>query len=129
MKQYSSLAIGTLDQFLYGRSPKPVSLANGLVIGGGTVYPELNFTLPEMTIDTQSMSEVKRQYREMITGVCQRAVELSAPGLVVEFELLPDLTLAPEWGAEVTKILREVLDETALRHGLRVALRVTPNDI
>ena len=42
----------------------------------------------------------------MITGACTRAVELHAPGLVVEFELLPDLTLMPEWGAEVTAILR-----------------------
>ncbi len=65
----------------------------------------------------------------MIEGACQRAVELHAPGLVVEFELLPDLTLTPEWGAEVTAILREALDQAQSQHGLKVALRVTPNDI
>jgi len=65
----------------------------------------------------------------MIEGACQRAVELHAPGLVVEFELLPDLTLTPEWGAEVTAILRAALDKTQSLHGLKVGLRVTPNDI
>lgn len=65
----------------------------------------------------------------MISEACARAVELHAPGLVVEFELLPDLTLKPEWGAEVTKILRDALDGAAAKHGLKTGLRVTPNDI
>lgn len=126
---FNSLAIQNLDEFIYGVSPKPLTLKNGLVIGGGTVFPELNFTLPDMNIDETSMPEVREQYRQMIGEACKRAVELSAPGLVVEFELLPDLTLVPEWGAEVTQILRETLDETQAVHGLKTALRVTPNDI
>jgi methanol---5-hydroxybenzimidazolylcobamide Co-methyltransferase len=65
----------------------------------------------------------------MITDACKRAVELNAPGLVVEFELLPDHTLVPEWGAQVTAILRAELDRTETQHGLKTALRVTPNDI
>jgi len=129
MSTYTALAIQHLDDFVYGTSPRPVSLKNGLVIGGGTVYPELNFTLPDMSITSDSLPEVCRQYQEMIEGACTRAVELHAPGLVVEFELLPDLTLAPEWGAEVTKILRAGLDRAQAEHGLKTALRVTPNDI
>jgi methanol--5-hydroxybenzimidazolylcobamide Co-methyltransferase len=65
----------------------------------------------------------------MITDACNRAVELNATGLVIEFELLPDLTLHPQWGAEVSQILRTCLDETQSTHGLKTALRVTPNDI
>lgn len=129
MPQYPSLAIQNLDAFLYGSSPKPVTLKNGLVIGGGTVYPELNFTLPNMIVDAESMGEVRKQYAQMITEATKRAVELNAPGLVVEFELLPDLTLVPEWGAEITKILKDTLTEIEARQGLKTALRVTPNDI
>lgn len=126
---FSSLAISNLDDFFYGSSPKPVTLANGLVIGGGAVYPELNFTLPSMETSPETMPEVYSQYTQMISEACTRAVELHAPGLVVEFELLPDLTLVPEWGAEITRILRTTLDETQAKHGLKVALRVTPNDV
>ena len=129
VKSYDRLAITKLDDFLFGRSPNPVTLKNGLVIGGGQVYPELNFTLPGMEINAESLVEVNAQYSEMIEGACTRAVELNAPGLVVEFELLPELTTQPEWGAEVVKILREKLDETAAKHAIKVALRVTPNDI
>lgn len=59
MPSFSSLAISNLDDFIYGISPKPVTLKNGLVIGGGTVYPELNFTLPGMSISTETLPEVR----------------------------------------------------------------------
>jgi methanol---5-hydroxybenzimidazolylcobamide Co-methyltransferase len=129
MPEFHSLAIRSADTFLYGHSPQPITLPNGLVIGGGTVYPELNFTLPDMIVDADSMAEVRKQYSGMISEACKRAVELNAPGLVVEFELLPDLTLTPEWGAQVTQILHEALAEAQAQHGLKTALRVTPNDI
>jgi methanol--5-hydroxybenzimidazolylcobamide Co-methyltransferase len=70
-----------------------------------------------MLVDASSMPEVRRQYTEMIESACRRAVELYAPGLVVEFELLPDLTLNPQWGAQVTAILRETLDRAQSEHG------------
>ncbi len=129
MQHFDTLAISSPNDLLFGRSPRPLTTRSGLVIGGGTVYPELNFTLPPMQIDASTMADVRDQYSQMIEGVCARAVELHVPGLVVEFELLPDLTLTPEWGAEVTAILRETLDRYAANRGLRSALRVTPNDI
>jgi methanol--5-hydroxybenzimidazolylcobamide Co-methyltransferase len=104
-------------------------VGKGLTLGGGTVYPELNFTLPPMHISAATMGEVRREYTQMIEHACARAVDLQVPGLVVEFELLPDLTLQPEWGAEVTAILRHTLDRYAASDGLASALRVTPNDI
>ncbi|MBN2046684.1 MAG: hypothetical protein JW750_02475 [Anaerolineaceae bacterium] len=129
MKEYRELSIDQLDDFLFGLSPRPITLKNGMVIGGGSVYPELNFTLPDMVINESTMPEVRNQYTQMIEGVCKRAVELQHDGFVVEFELLPELTLEPEWGAEVTKILRGTLNETEAKHGIKTALRVTPNDI
>jgi methanol---5-hydroxybenzimidazolylcobamide Co-methyltransferase len=129
MPTFSRLAITSLDDFIYGSSPKPVTLKSGLVIGGGQVFPELNFTLPNMLISAETMPEVCQQYTQMISEACQRAAELELPGLVVEYELLPDLTLHPEWGAEVVKILRAALDDLQNKHGIKTGLRVTPNDI
>ncbi len=122
-------AVAGLDEFVFGRARRPVRLKNGLEIGGGIVHPELNFTLPPMAIEEGTMAEVKDQYRRMITAACRRAVELHIPALVVEFELLPDLTLVPEWGAAITAILKEILAEAEAAHGILTALRVTPNDI
>jgi methanol--5-hydroxybenzimidazolylcobamide Co-methyltransferase len=129
MRKYQTLAIDNTDEFLFGRSPKPLTLKNGLVIGGGTVYPELNFTLPIMSIEKDTMPEVCQQYTQMIQEASTRAVELGAEGFVAEFELLPELTRQPEWGAEITKILRQTLSDTEQRHGVKTALRVTPNDL
>jgi len=129
MKKFFRLAIDSIDQFMYGRCPAPLTLQNGMVIGGGIVFPELNFTLPNMIIDSSSMPEVRNQYQQMITETSKRAAELGVPGLIVEFELLPDLTLNPEWGAEITGILREHMDVIQSKHGIKTGLRVTPNDI
>lgn len=128
-KSFKNLAITDPRDFIFGRSPHPVKLKNGLVIGGGEVYPELNFTLPSMNINADTMPAVRKQYTQMITDACTRAVELHSKGLMVEFELLPDLTLNPEWGAEITAILRKVLDDYESKYGLKMGLRVTPNDI
>ena len=129
MPEFHSLAIQDLSSFIYGSCPHPIFLKNGMSIGGGLVYPELNFTLPGMIVDADSMPEVRKEYSQMITEASKRAVELNAPGLVVEFELLPDLTLTPEWGAEITKILKDSLNDIQSKSGLKTALRVTPNDI
>jgi methanol---5-hydroxybenzimidazolylcobamide Co-methyltransferase len=129
MPVYTQPAIKNLDDFIFGESPYPVKLKNDMTIGGGKVYPELNFTLPSMEVNAETMPEVEDQYTQMINEACSRAVELHAPGLVVEFELLPDLTIEPEWGAAITRILRESLDNAQVKHGLPVGLRVTPNDV
>ena len=123
------LAIGRLEDFLYGRAPWPVTTRRGLVIGGGAVLPEINFTLPPMPLDEENWPQVRRQYSDMIEGICQRAVELEVPGLIVEFETLPPMTLNPGWGAEITRLLADRLESWHAGHGLKSALRLTPNDI
>ncbi len=61
--------------------------------------------------------------------VVARALRLRAPGLVLEFELLPAMTARPEWGAELTAILKQGLVEAHEGSGLKCALRVTPTDV
>ncbi len=129
MNTYNALAIKDLKQFVFGSSPNPVTTKSGLIIGGGRVYPELNFTLPPMDITADTLPEVDRQYTQMINDACHRAVDLHSEGIVVEFELLPPMTHNPEWGARITAILRNVLDKYAASDGLKGVLRITPNDI
>lgn len=125
---FHQLAVQSAEDFVYGRAPRPVACGHGVVIGEGTVIPEINFTLPPMDISEATWSDVRTHYSEMIDGVCRRAAELEAPGLLVEFETLPPMTVRPEWGAEITELLASTMGDYSERHGLRSALRLTPND-
>ena len=129
MQRYSTLAIPEARSLLFGSAPRPLKTRSGMTIGGGRVYPELNFTLPAISIEQSTMPTILAEYREMITDASRRAVELEADGLVVEFETLPPMTQTPAWGIDVTKVLVEVLNDAQARRGLRSTLRVTPNDI
>ena len=114
--------------FLYGHAPRPIALRNGMVIGGGQVYPELNFTLPPMQIEESTFPRVRELYRQMTTNALTRALELSAPGVVVEIELLPPMTTNAEWGIEITKVVRDIMFDFEANKGLKCAMRLTPND-
>ena len=128
-KQFNETVYKDLNSFIYGKAEYPVALTNGMVIGGGTVYPEVNFTLPTMQITKNTMPEVIRNYKEIITGICERAVDLSVPGFVAEIETLPPMTENPEWGIEVCKTVVDIIKEFEAKHGLKGAVRITPNDI
>ena len=128
MNPFHELAIPNSSNLRFGVAPRPLTTRRGLVLGGGTVYPELNFTLPTMLVEEATMPEVRRHYREIISGAVQRAAELEAPGLVIEFETLPPMTEHPAWGLELTQILLEGLEAGHARHGLKSVLRLTPND-
>ena len=95
-KRFERLAYDSIDDFIYGIAKKPVVCKNGMVIGGGTVYPEINFTLPPMPITNETIPEVISQYRQIIKDVCKRAHELYVPGFVAEIELLPPATYVPD---------------------------------
>jgi methanol--5-hydroxybenzimidazolylcobamide Co-methyltransferase len=105
MAKYSDLAIANADDLLFGIAPKPLKTRQGLVIGGGTVYPELNFTLPPMIIEAATMPNIYGQYRQIIADATRRAAEMEAPGLVIEFELLPPMTEVPQWGIAADYLL------------------------
>jgi len=128
MKHYDHLVIDNPADLRFGIAPYPLTTRQGLVIGGGLVYPELNFTLPEMYVDESTMPDVRGQYQQIIKGALIRAVELETPGLVIEFETLPPMTENPAWGIELTKILLEAMAEANAKHGLKTVLRITPND-
>ncbi len=128
MHAFTSLAITDPAELRFGWAPKPLTTRRGLVLGGGVVYPELNFTLPPMLVEEATLAEVRGHYREIIRGAMQRAVELEAPGVVIEFETLPPMTEHPSWGVELTRILLDGMALAHDRHGLKTVLRITPND-
>ena len=129
VRQYSTLAISDPDGLLYGVSPHPLTCGLGLTIGEGTVFPEVNFTLPAMNIEQETWAEVVAHYDEMARQILRRAVSLSVPGIVLEFELLPPMTERPEWGAEITAVLKRHMTACHEKYHLPCALRVTPTDI
>lgn len=129
LKTFTKLSYDSLKDFLYGYAPNPVTTKNGLVIGGGLMYPEINFTLPPMEINQNTMDAIKKQYTEILEGVLKRARELHAPGIIVEVELLPPMTEHPKWGIEIHKTVRDIMYEHEAKYGLKSALRITPNDV
>jgi methanol---5-hydroxybenzimidazolylcobamide Co-methyltransferase len=129
MPVFTHLAIEDPNQLRFGIAPRPLTTRRGLVIGGGLVYPELNFTLPTMLVDESTMPDVRQQYREIIAEATQRAVDLEVPGLVIEFETLPPMTENPHWAAEITALLHEEMERAHAAHSLKSVLRVTPTDI
>lgn len=126
--RFRHLAIPNADDLLFGTAPKPYATRHGLRIGGGIVYPELNFTLPPMEVTAATMPMVARQYREIVTDALRRAAELEAPGVVIEFETLPPMTATPAFGLEIVQILLARMEEARRVDGLKSVLRVTPND-
>jgi hypothetical protein len=75
-----------------------------LTIGGGQVFPEVNFTLPPMNMTNETWPDVLAHYEQMAEEILRRAAALATPGLVLEFELLPPMTERPEWGPDASKV-------------------------
>jgi methanol--5-hydroxybenzimidazolylcobamide Co-methyltransferase len=123
------LAIKSANLLVFGACPKPVRCGNNLIIGDGIVHPEVNFTLPAMSINAETWSEIIRQYNDIGKSITLRMVKLRSTGIVLEFELLPTMTEEPKLGAEITGLLHGCLRTAYERHGLKSALRVTPADI
>lgn len=123
------IAINKVNDLIFGIAPNPVKCLRGITIGNGEVYPEINFTLSQMIVEESTWYDVRKQYEEMITEICTRSVELNVPALIVEFELLPPMTINPEWGAEITEIISTTLNKYYEKNGLKSALRITPVDI
>lgn len=128
MQKFTRLAIDSPDALVYGEAPKPLKLANGMVLGGGTVYPELNFTLPSMTVNADTFPRVRKHYEEIVSGALKRAAELGVDGVQLEFETVPEMTSKPDWAIELTKVLLDGMATADDKYGLKSALRLTPND-
>lgn len=123
------LAIASPDDLVFGRSPRPITCGRGLKLGGGVVYPELNFTLPPLLIEDETWLKVRGHYEEIVASIIRRSKALQIPGLLVEFEQLPAMSQNPQWGAEITKILKDGLNALTDATGIPTALRVTVVDL
>ncbi len=125
---YNTLAYDSHDQMIFGKAIHPVSCGHNVVLGSGLVFPEVNFTLPPTHIDTDE-KVILAQYTEMIDSILSRMVTLGVPGVVLEFEQLPHMTQRPEFGADITFLIKEKLSEFHVEHALAGALRTTICDI
>ena len=127
--KFKQLVINNSDELIFGSAPHPVETGRGLQIGGGIVYPELNFTLPVMKINETTYSSIKKQYKQIITEGIERAMQLKSKGVVFEFETLLEMTLNPELGIELVKIMSDVCETYYEKFGFKSEIRLTPNDI
>ncbi len=127
--KFRELAISNPRDLVFGHAVKPVTTRRGLTIGGGIVYPELNFTLPPMEINQQTLSEVNNHYRDIIGGALEKALHLHSDGVVFEFETLIEMTRTPRIGIELVKLMDGLCEDFYRKHGLKSEIRLTPNDL
>lgn len=127
--KYKSLIITNPEDLIFGIAPNPVKTRRGLEIGGGQVYAELNFTLPIMSINENTLPQVYGHYREIAEGALSRALDLNSKGVVLELETLLEMTKTPQIGIEIVKIMNEICEKYYQQHGLASEIRLTPNDL
>lgn len=127
--KFKKLTIEDPHDLIFGQAPHTVTTSRGLIIGGGKVYPELNFTLPAMKIDPGSYKPVIDQYREIVGGALERAIDLYSNGVVLELETLIEMTKYPDIGVEVVKVMNDICEDYYNKHGLKTEIRLTPNDL
>jgi methanol--5-hydroxybenzimidazolylcobamide Co-methyltransferase len=126
--KYTSLVINRPEELRFGRAPHPVTSRRGIVVGGGAVYPELNFTLPTISINDSTLPEIREHYKGIVTDALERSIDLGVEGVVFEFETLLEMTLKPEIGIDLVKIMNAVCEDFYAKRGIRSAIRLTPND-
>lgn len=126
---YKNLIINKPEDLMFGIAPKPVTTRRGLVIGGGLVYPELNFTLPPISINEANLKNIEDQYKGIINEALDRGRHLDSNGIIFEFETLIEMTQKPAIGIELVKIMNEVCEEYYQKYGLKSEIRLTPNDL
>lgn len=123
------MSYSSADDVEFGLAPHPVTSGYGVTMGTGEVLPEVDFTLPTMSINAETWQEVQRQYTEMVRGVLSRATTLGCSAIALEFEHLYELTVEPKWGAELTRQIKSIMEEAYKKHELRSTLRVTIADV
>ncbi len=127
--KFNQLEISEKDDLVFGSAAKPVKTRRGLVIGGGTVFAELNFTLPPMHVDDSTFPEVRNQYEQIVTEAIERAIQLESKGIILEFETLLEMTQNPQYGIELVKIMNDICEDYYQTKGFKSEIRLTPNDL
>ena len=129
MQTFTELAIPDVDDLLFGTCPNPVQLGKNILVGGGDTIPEINYILPYGSeVSATTLDKVVALYRDMAECCLERAEALGVPALVIEIELVFELTVNPQWGEQVIKVTRDVIESYAAR-GVHAALRTTVADI
>jgi methanol--5-hydroxybenzimidazolylcobamide Co-methyltransferase len=127
--KYKSLVINSANELIFGTAPYPVTTPRGLIIGGGHVYPEINFTIPTMEVTERVIAELISYYKGIVSEILEHALHLYSEGIIIEFEPLIEMTRFPEIGIELVKVMNEVCENYFQAHGLKSELRLTPNDL
>ncbi len=127
--KYKKLAIRHYSHLVFGNAPHPVTTSRGLVFGSGIVYPEVNFTLPPMHINSETLPSIRSQYRNIAMDILNRGLELESPGIVLEFEALLEMTKYPDIGVVILEEMEQVCQDFYDKHGLKSVIRLTPNDL
>ena len=129
MKRFTEPVINNQEELLFGKAPSPVQITPHIRAGAGYTLPEVNYTLPHgAEVSGSTMDQVEKTYRDMAESALKRAVELGVERLVIEIELVFEMTLNPAWGERVIRATREVMDHYA-EQGVHSALRTTVADI
>ncbi len=127
--KYKSLVINSTDKLIFGSAPYPVTTPRGLIIGGGHVYPEINFTIPPMEISEKTLPELIPYYKGIVTDTLERALHLNSEGIIIEYEPLIEMTRYPEIGVQLVKAMNDVCEDYFQVHGMKSEIRLTPNDL
>ena len=127
--KFNKLAIENKSDLYFGTTKFPVKTGRGLEIGGGNVYPELNFTLSTMKINDETFPNIKEQYAQIVTEAIERAMQLESKGVVFEFETLLEMTQNPDYGTELVKVMNDICEKYYQTTGFKSEIRLTPNDI
>jgi methanol--5-hydroxybenzimidazolylcobamide Co-methyltransferase len=110
-KPVTQMVYASAEEMLFGSAAKPLACGNGVLIGAGQVIPEVNFTLPPMSIREETLPDVRQRFREMVERILTRAVQQGLSAIVLELEHPYELTLHPDWGALVTADLKQLMEQ------------------
>ncbi|MBX7256414.1 MAG: hypothetical protein K1Y02_08635 [Candidatus Hydrogenedentes bacterium] len=129
MRFFSSLAVPEARALVFGVCPNPVRVTPHITVGSGETIPEVNYILPHGSeVSASTIDDVVTLYARMAEGVLERAYDLGIAKLIIEIELVFELTLNPSWGARVIRVTREAMDRYEAK-GVHSALRTTVADI
>lgn len=127
MKLSSSMAYRNADDMMFGTALKPVKTKRGLVIGGGSVIPEV---VPHPRPGSENtLATLLREYERANGDALERCVLVGHPALVIENEHVFQMTHNPKWGMEIAAQTAKQIDEYETKYGLKAANRSTIADI
>ncbi len=129
MMKYKTLSVTKPEDLVFGKAPYPVTTPQGLTIGGGTVYPELNFTLPPVTITRDNHREIISEYEQIVDSALLRAKDLHQEAVLLEFETVPEMTSDPSFCLEITSAIADKCRQYQQNCGMKADIRLTPNDL